>query len=180
MTTTSSPKIRPASPGDLSAIVRAVGHAQFPEDLPLARLLREGKLAAWFEQLLGKSATGEAHVFAIDLPPEDYSIGQVALVWMPDITAWNLSYWLHPAYWSRGYGGRAVVGTLMQLYQAKRIDEVRAGVAITNRRSMQLLERAGFSRLEKKDSKLRSPYPEQMEVAEFIATGANWIARQSL
>lgn len=179
MTTNTTPaySLRPACFADLPAVASAVGHEKFPRDLPLAGIHARGELESWYEKKMAQVADGIAHILAIDVAGGGTSIGQVTLQFLPPLSVWNLSYWLHPDYWGCGFTSSAVRDTLDLLYRNGAIDEVRAGVTMHNSGSIRVLQRAGLRQLEKaSDFVLQSPFPPEIAVTEFVMTLAEWKA----
>lgn len=135
-------RIRPAVVGDLTALERAVGSPELPQELPLARLHGEDKLSHWLERLCAYEVNPKLWSITTRSSPE--CIGQVALV--PELepgTYW-LSYWLAPAYWGRGIAKECIAALLSQSAAMPNYQVIVAVVAESNPRSISVLRGLGF------------------------------------
>ena len=136
--------LRPATPHDYDALVAAIGAPAFPPELPLANLQRQGKLKSWLESMLALSLDGRACVFSIDLRTGERCIGQVSLVQRDKSASWNLAFWLRPSYWGGGLAMEAAAATVRYAFTVMAIQEVWAGAAVWNQRSIRTLLKLGL------------------------------------
>lgn len=125
-----------------------VGSPEFPQELPLADLYRQGKLQDWLDSMLGMMHDGRACVFSIDLSTGARCVGQVSLVQRGSTGSWNLAFWLHPAYWGCGLAVEAATAAIRHAFAVMRVDEVWAGAARWNERSISTLSRLGLRAVE--------------------------------
>jgi RimJ/RimL family protein N-acetyltransferase len=128
--------LRHARPFDYDALFAAINMPDFPQDLPLAGLHRQGKLKAWLDSMLEMSANGRACLFSIDLRSGEKCIGQVSLVRRGQSASWNLAFWLHPSYWGNGIALEAAGAMIRHAFSVMPIEEIWAGAALWNERSM--------------------------------------------
>jgi RimJ/RimL family protein N-acetyltransferase len=165
--------LRPAVLADFDALAAAVGSPDFPYDLPLADLQRRGKLQAWYEALLTMCAEGRARVFSVDLRREVSDaldegarcIGQVSLVPRDVPGSWNLAYWLHPSRWGAGLAVEVARAAIDHAFTAMPVDEIWAGAAPWNRRSIRTLDKLGLQPVERApDPKVASTAPSDLHI----------------
>ena len=158
-------RIRPAVIGDLPALELAVGSAEFPQDLPLAQLHREGKLSRWLERLCVYDV--EPKLWTITTRSSQECIGQVALVPESDPETYWLSYWIAPAHWNRGIAKECVAALLRRsLWRAKHRVVV-AAVADSNQRSISVLRGLDFTQTTEAVTKSPIPVGHTCFVREF-------------
>ena len=136
--------LRPATPHDYDALAAGIGAPEFPLELPLANLQRQGKLKSWLESMLALSLDGRACVFSIDLRTGERCIGQVSLVQRDKSARWNLAFWLRPSYWGGGLAMEAAAATVRYAFTVMVIQEVWAGAATWNQRSINTLLKLGL------------------------------------
>lgn len=136
--------LRPAAPEDYDALVAAIGSPAFPQELPLPDLYRQGKLQAWFDSMLSMSQEGKACVFSIDLQSGARCIGQVSLVRRGTSASWNLAFWLHSSHWGAGLAAEAAQAMIRYAFTVMMVDEVWAGAALWNQRSIRTLDKLGL------------------------------------
>ncbi len=140
--------LRPAAPSDYDAMVAGIGAPEFPRDLPLSSLQRQGKLKSWLDSILAMSSDGKACVFSIDLQTGERCIGQVSLVQRDESLSWNLAFWLHPEYWGTGLAVEAASAAIRHAFTVMVIQEVWAGAAVWNQRSINTLLKLGLHPIE--------------------------------
>ena len=140
--------LRPATPHDYDALVAAIGAPAFPPELPLANLQRQGKLKSWLDSMLAMSLDGRACVFSIDLRTAERCIGQVSLVQRDSSESWNLAFWLHPDYWGEGLAVETAAAIVRYAFASMGIQEVWAGAARWNQRSIKTLLKLGLHPIE--------------------------------
>jgi RimJ/RimL family protein N-acetyltransferase len=140
--------LRPATPHDYDALVAGIGAPEFPPELPLANLQRQGKLKSWLDSILAMSLDGRACVFSIDLRTGERCIGQVSLVKRDKLASWNLAFWLHPSYWGAGLAVETATSVVRYAFTAMAIQEVWAGAASWNQRSIKTLLKLGLHPIE--------------------------------
>ncbi|MFM0158750.1 GNAT family N-acetyltransferase [Paraburkholderia sediminicola] len=140
--------LRPATASDYNALVAGIEAPEFPPELPLANLQRQGKLKAWLDSILAMSLDGRACVFSIDLRTGERCIGQVSLVQRDKSASWNLAFWLNPAYWGGGLAVEAATATVRYAFTVMAIQEVWAGAAAWNQRSIRTLLKLGLHPIE--------------------------------
>lgn len=148
-------RIRPATIDDFLALERAVGSSAFPQDLPLARLLKAGKLLQWLAASCRDSV--EPKLWSITTPSSQVCIGQLGL--FPEATpgtGW-LSYWVDPAYWGRGIAKECIAKLLQEQTTNDEYRVVIAAVAASNLRSVAVLRGLGFQQTAQGIT--RSPIP---------------------
>jgi RimJ/RimL family protein N-acetyltransferase len=131
--------LRHSTASDARALLAAVGAPEFPYDLPLASLNRQGKLNAWLDSILEMSANGKACVFSIDLRTGEECIGQVSLVRRDQYDSWNLAFWLHPCSWGKGLALEAAKAVVQYAFTDMPIEEIWAGANLWNQRSIKTL-----------------------------------------
>jgi RimJ/RimL family protein N-acetyltransferase len=167
--------LRPARADDLAAIVSAVRAPRFPKRLPLAELSDEA-LARWLEGMCRRAGAVAALLWSIDDVQGGIAcMGQVSLVRKPDLDAWNLAFWLHPAHWGRGIAREAVGRAIDEAFAACDVPALHAGVANWNTASMRTVERLGFRHTGDNPSGYRvAGAPEPIRVYEL--TRAQWRA----
>jgi RimJ/RimL family protein N-acetyltransferase len=136
--------LRPATPRDYDALVAGIGAPEFPRQLPLAALHRQGKLKSWLDSIIAMSVDGRACLFSIDLRTGERCIGQVSLVQRDISASWNLAFWLHPSYWGRGLAVETATAIVRYAFTVMEIQEVWAGAALWNQRSMKTLLSLGL------------------------------------
>ena len=136
--------LRRATPHDYDALVEGIGAPEYPPELPLANLQRQGKLKSWLESMLALSLDGRACVFSIDLRTGERCIGQVSLVQRDKSARWNLAFWLRPSYWGGGLAMEAAAATVRYAFTVMVIQEVWAGAATWNQRSINTLLKLGL------------------------------------
>jgi RimJ/RimL family protein N-acetyltransferase len=140
--------LRPATPEDYDALIAAIGSPSFPQELPLPDLYRQGKLKAWFDSMLTMSKEGKACVLSIDLQSGERCIGQVSLVRRGTSASWNLAFWLHSSHWGAGVAAEAAQAMIRHAFTVMMVDEVWAGAALWNRRSIRTLDKLGLQPVE--------------------------------
>jgi RimJ/RimL family protein N-acetyltransferase len=140
--------LRPATASDYNALVAGIGAPEFPPELPLANLQRQGKLKAWLDSILAMSLDGRACVFSIDLRTGERCIGPVSLVQRDKSASWNLAFWLHPSHWGGGLAVETAAATVQYAFTVMAIHEVWAGAAVWNQRSIKTLLKLGFHLIE--------------------------------
>ena len=148
--------IRPAVVGDFAALERAIGSPEFPQELPLARLHREGALAHWLERMCAYDV--EPKLWSITTRSSPECIGQVALVPESDPGNYWLSYWLAPTYWGRGIAKECIATMLRRSTSTLKYQIVVAAVAESNLRSISVLRGLGFKQTDSTITK--SPIPD--------------------
>ena len=136
--------LRPATPHDYDALVAGIGAPDFPSELPLANLQRQGKLKSWLESMISMSLDGKARVFSIDLRTGERCVGQVSLVQRDESASWNLAFWLHPSYWGKGLAVETAAATVRYAFTIMATHEVWAGAAVWNQRSINTLLKLGL------------------------------------
>ena len=136
--------VRPAVPSDLDALVAAVRSPVFPQRLPLAQMQTADEFRRWLELMCSRSADGLAFIWSIDLRGGPCCIGQVSLSPRTDSTAWSIAFWLDPTHWGNGLAVEAVSRVIKFTFESLAIQELWAGVALWNHRSIATLERLGF------------------------------------
>jgi RimJ/RimL family protein N-acetyltransferase len=136
--------LRPATPRDYGALVAGIGAPQFPGELPLADLYRQGKLKAWLDSIIEMSIDGRACLFSVDLRTGEHCIGQVSLVRRDQSASWNLAFWLNPSYWGRGLALETATAIVRYAFTVMPVEEVWAGAALWNQRSMKTLLKLGL------------------------------------
>jgi RimJ/RimL family protein N-acetyltransferase len=136
--------LRPATPHDYDPLVAGIGAPEFPPELPLANLQRQGKLKSWLDSILAMSLDGRACVFSIDLRTGERCIGQVSLVQRDKSASWNLAFWLHPSYWGGGLAVETAAATVRYAFTVMAVQEVWAGAAVWNQRSIKTLLKLGL------------------------------------
>lgn len=133
--------LRPAELHDYAALQAAVARPEFPQDLLLARLLREERLFPWLEKHCSSTPT---RLWSITEHASPTCIGQVALVPGSPSGEWWLFYWLAPEHWGKGLAREAVGGLLAHAFAQPQYAAVNAAVAESNHRSLSLLLALGF------------------------------------
>lgn len=135
--------LRPATVADYPALEAAVASPEFPRDLLLAQLLREGGLMQWLEQMC--SPERGTRLWSVDDRATRECIGQVSLVPGDSSGEWWIFYWLAPERWGTGLAREAVRALLAAAFELPEYAAVHAAVAETNQRSRSLLEALGFA-----------------------------------
>ncbi len=135
--------IRPATRNDLGALAAAVQSPLFPRRLPLAQFAAP-ELGGWLDRMCSRSAEGSAFLWSIDLKSGACCIGQVSLSPKANSSVWALAFWLEPTYWGRGLATETVSRVTEVAFASLSIQELWAGVALWNPRSVSVLERVGF------------------------------------
>ena len=143
--------LRPATAYDYDALVAGVGAPEFPHELPLAGLHRQGKLKNWLESVLAMSANGRACVFSINLQTGEHCVGQVSLVQRDQSESWNLAFWLRPANWGEGLAVETATAVIRHAFTVLATKDVRAGAALWNQRSIKTLIKLGLQPIEESD-----------------------------
>jgi RimJ/RimL family protein N-acetyltransferase len=133
--------LRYAAPSDYDALVAAISAPEFPTELPLASLYRKGKLKAWLDSM---SADRRACLFSVDLHTGESCIGQVSLIQREQSSSWNLAFWVHPSYWGRGLALEAARSVVEYAFRTMPIQEIWAGAALWNQRSINTLVKLGL------------------------------------
>ena len=136
--------LRPTTTRDYDALVAGIGAPEFPRELPLADWYRQGKLKSWLDSILAMSANGRACLFSIDLRTGERCVGQVSLAQRDQSASWNLAFWLHPSHWGRGLALETGAATVRYAFTVMSVQEVWAGAALWNRRSMKTLLQLGL------------------------------------
>jgi RimJ/RimL family protein N-acetyltransferase len=140
--------LRPAAPGDYDALIAGIGAPEFPSELPLASLYRQGKLKAWLDSAIQMSVDRRACVFSVDLRTGERCIGQVSLVQREQSESWNLAFWFQPPYWGKGLAAETAREVIRYGFTVMAIQEIWAGAALWNQRSTKTLLRIGLRPLE--------------------------------
>ena len=113
--------------------------------LPLAALYRQGRLKGWLDSIIEMSENGKACVFSVDLRTGENCIGQVSLVQKDHSVSWNLAFWFHPSYWGRGLALETARAVIHHAFTVTSIEEIWAGAAPWNQRSMKTLLKLGLT-----------------------------------
>lgn len=135
--------LRPASISDLSMLEQALGDPAFPARLPLAGLLRNGRLANWLEKMSNSQSLGQAALWSIDVKHGAACIGQVGCFERAG-SAPALSFWLAPTHWGAGLAHEAVAAFLAQIRAKPEVERIWASTAQWNVASQKLLGALGF------------------------------------
>ena len=135
--------LRPATSSDLSMLEQALGHPGFPARLPLAGMLRNGRLANWLDKMSNSQSLGQAALWSIDVKHGAACIGQVGCFERPS-SAPALSFWLAPGHWGKGFAREAVAAFLAALADKPEFDGIWASTAQWNVGSQNLLAALGF------------------------------------
>ncbi|CAE6714045.1 GNAT family N-acetyltransferase [Paraburkholderia nemoris] len=139
---------RSATPHDYDALVAGIVAPEFPLELPLANLQRQGKLKSWFDSIISTSLDGRACVFSIDLSAGERCIGQVSLVQRDKSASGNLAFWLHPSYRGGGLAVETAAAVVRYAFTVMAIKEVWAGAASWKQRSIKTLLKLGLHPIE--------------------------------
>ncbi len=136
--------IRRAATSDLPSLVAAFSQPEFPPQLPLAAMLRSGRLANWLETMCQSNPMRNAHLWSIDLQNGEKCIGQIGLLEHPVSEQWALSFWLAPPHWGQGLAAEAVSAALKVVRREHNPRPIWAAAAQWNQTSINLLLRLGF------------------------------------
>lgn len=140
--------LRNATTSDYEALATAIGTSEFPSELPLAGLHRQGRLKAWLSSMIETSARGRACLLSVDLRTGEKCVGQVSLVQKGESGSWNLAFWLHPSHWGRGLALEGARAAVKHAFTAMTVEEVWAGAAPWNQRSIKTLLELGLKPIE--------------------------------
>lgn len=166
--------LRPATSYDYDALLVGIGAPEFPQELPLAGLLRQGRLKSWLESVLAMSASGRAYIFSIDLQTGERCIGQISLVQKDQSESWNLAFWLHPSYWGAGLAFETAAAVIRYAFTVLAIKDVWAGAALWNQRSLNTLIKLGLQPIAENDA---THTPDT--VCAFSISRAHWLQTYS-
>ncbi|MGF6721530.1 RimJ/RimL family protein N-acetyltransferase [Paraburkholderia sp. GAS41] len=166
--------LRCATVSDYDALVAGIGAPAFPPQLPLANLQRHGKLKSWLDSILAMSSDGRACVFSIDLRTGEHCIGQVSLVQRDESASWNLAFWLHPAYWGRGLAVETATAAVQYAFTVMAIQEIWAGAAAWNQRSIKTLLELGLHPIEA-DETLNGESDTSQAIRTFSVSRDGWL-----
>jgi RimJ/RimL family protein N-acetyltransferase len=136
--------LRPAALSDYDALVAGIGSPDFPRELPLADVYRQGKLRSWLDRNLTTSGDQRACLFSIDLRTGERCVGQVSLTQRDQSASWNLAFWLNPSHWGKGLALEAAKATLGYGFTVMGVPGVWAGAALWNQRSIRTLINLGL------------------------------------
>lgn len=137
-------RLRPARADDLAALQAAAGDPRFPSHLPLARMAREGGLAAWLDGLV--AGAGVTRLWAITEMQEDACIGQIGLLPMPEVAGHWVSYWLTPDWQGKGIAGTALAALTDAALAQPGYGQLVALIAPGNLPSIAAALRGGFTK----------------------------------
>lgn len=140
--------LRPATPGDYAALVAGISAPEFPSELPLAGLYRQGRLKAWLDSVIQMSVDGKACVLSVDLRTGENCIGQVSLAQRDKSGSWSLAFWFQPPYWGKGLASETARAVVQYAFTSMAVAEVWAGAALWNQRSMNALHKIGLAPLQ--------------------------------
>jgi RimJ/RimL family protein N-acetyltransferase len=136
--------LRHANSLDYEALTAAIGASEFPSELPLSGLYRQGKLKGWLDSIIEMSLSGKACLLSIDLRTGENCVGQVSLVRRDPPGSWNLAFWLHPSHWGKGLALEAAKAAVQHAFISMRVEEIWAGAALWNQRSIRTLLNLGL------------------------------------
>jgi RimJ/RimL family protein N-acetyltransferase len=140
--------LRPSTPCDYDALVAGIAAPEFPPELPLANFYQQGKLKSWFDSMLAMSLDGKACLFSIDLRTGERCVGQISLLQRDESASWNLAFWLHPSHWDRGLALETAAATIRYAFAFMGIQEIWAGAARWNQRSIRTLLKLGLQQVD--------------------------------
>ena len=136
--------LRHAASSDYDAMLAAICTSEFPSELPLSRLYRQGRLKAWLDSIIEMSLSGAACLFSVDLRNGENCVGQVSLVRRDQSGSWNLAFWIHPSHWGKGLALEIARAAVRHAFTVMCVDEVWAGAALWNQRSISTLHKLGL------------------------------------
>jgi RimJ/RimL family protein N-acetyltransferase len=136
--------LRHATSSDYEALATAISASEFPSELPLAGLYRQGRLKGWLDSVIEMSVSGNACLLSVDLRTGEKCVGQVSLVQKGDSGSWNLAFWIHPSHWGKGLALETARAVVQHAFTVKGVEEVWAGAALWNQRSIKTLLNLGL------------------------------------
>jgi RimJ/RimL family protein N-acetyltransferase len=170
--------LRHATSSDYEALVTAISASEFPGELPLAGLYRQGKLKGWLDSIIEMQVNGKACLLSIDLRTGEKCVGQVSLVRRDQSGSWNLAFWLHPSHWRKGLALETASAVVEHAFTVMCVEEVWAGAALWNHRSIEMLLKLGLVPLQ--DTGVKDEKPESDNAFRaFSVLRDHWIAHAS-
>jgi RimJ/RimL family protein N-acetyltransferase len=168
--------LRPPVLADAQPIARLLGDwevARWLVRVPYPYRLEHAR--AWVERSAEERAGGAGWPFVIQLRGSDVLVGSMDLSVEPDRMSGTLGYWLGQPYWGQGYATEAALAMVEFGFEVALLTRIVAHALPDNARSLEVLEKAGLVRTERRIEETFDSG--RVEVESLMLDRAAWRAR---